>query len=152
MEKKMSNKNTITPIIFTTLFILSSSVFANKIIGIGQVGDKFVYKINGVLTSLPVGSIVDGCLVRSGSGLQCDESFNGALDNTLAIGTMQERLKNIETLSKENATLSQNNHNMMQKNQQLTQELQNLKKSYIAKINKRNKKINTLSNTLNSRN
>jgi predicted RNase H-like nuclease (RuvC/YqgF family) len=151
METKMLNKK----IILTFLLIVSSNILADKIIGIGQVGDKFIYKINGVLASLSVGDVVSGCLVQAGSGLQCNESFNGTLENKFAIETLQDKLiklKTIEELSNENKSIKSSIEKITKENVNLETELTNTKSMYIAKINKRNKIINNLSDKLNSKN
>jgi hypothetical protein len=150
---KIINKKTIL-----ACFLLSSSaVMADKIIGIGQVGDRFVYKINNTLVSLSPGDIVSGCIVRSSGGLQCDEEISGMVDDDLSIKKMQNRfdkLKTIESLHKDSKELQV----VILENKKLKEQIADfegtyidrLKKSYIEKINKRNKIINKLSNTLNS--
>jgi len=141
-------------IIAALLIFSSSTLFAANIIGIGQVGDKFIYKIGGVLVSLSAGNVVDGCVVRGSSGLQCDDNFDRVAGKKTALVTLQDtviQFKAIEELSKNNASMENKITDLSLEINVTKSKLQALKKSYIAKINSRNKSINRLSMELNSR-
>jgi hypothetical protein len=127
---------------FLLVFSLSSALSA-QIVGIGQVGDKYIYKINGVLVSLSAGDIVAGCEVRRGSGLQCDDTYPRIANNKSALESLEEKMHKMQELG----DLHSVNIQLKQQNLELQQQNSRLKNDII----KRNKAINRLSNALNSR-
>jgi len=133
-------------IIILVLLLGNTTAFASNIIGIGQIGDKFIYKIGGILVSLSVGDIVDGCTIRGGSGLQCDDSF----DKNLGTQSTVEKLNKIEDFYIDNRYMKGELIKLSRDNRNLTIELDSIKKSYAKKINKRNLVLNKLSLELNN--
>ncbi len=136
----------------------SFSAMSAEIVGIGQVGDKYIYKINGVLVSLGAGAIVAGCEVRAGSGLRCDDSYLNIDNNKSALETLEEKIAkmkklenmhNITTdLENQISDLSGKNSDLIQENEHLNSEIESLKQGIV----KRNSTINRLSSILNSKN
>lgn len=124
----MQNKK----IIFILFFILNFGVFANTIKGIGQVENKFVYKISGdFVVSLVIGSVVGECIVRKQDGLQCYDSFNKDIDNTQIFENIQnkiDKLKDREVMFKQNKQLISRNKELLDSNTKLRRENATFKK------------------------
>lgn len=137
-------------VIFAIMLLVSSHIFANEIIGIGKVGDNFIYKVNGVLLSLSVNSIVDGCIVKPDVGLQCNGDINNKINKSITLIEQQHKKQHslIMALSEENKKLQ----TLLSKANIDNEKLKKLTELYITKINRRNKIINTLSNKINSLN
>lgn len=136
--KMLNNKK-----LFLLLSILCSISFVNAgVVGVGQVGEKYVYKVNGILVLVSAGDIVDGCVVKAGSGLKCAQK-NTNLNNVHALRDLNESLKNIESLLDKNQLLK---NKLIEKEN----EIKSIKTMIGRKIIQKNRQLNKLSDRLNA--
>jgi hypothetical protein len=130
--------------LITLMLLLFFSAYATAaIVGVGQIGQKFVYKIDKVLVSLSVGDVVDGCVVKSAGGLQCDYA-NNKVDNTNALRNLTKEIANVDKW----IVLTQD---LQKQLKYKSDELLQLKQKTAGIIQGKNRKIEHLISNLNKR-
>lgn len=141
----MSNRR----ILLIVALMLSTNFSNSTVIGVGQVGDKYVYKINGILVSLTPGNVIDGCVIKAGSGLECNS------DNlNIQSGTDTDIVKKYDYFLARSGELEIENRNLKKQLVEMNRlrlAIKNIKKNNIKSINKKNIIINRLSSALNNR-
>jgi hypothetical protein len=120
---------------FLLPMLFSTSLVNAGIVGVGQIGEKYVYKVNGILVVVSESDIIDGCIIKAGSGLQCSQQ-NSNLNNINYSRDLSRDIKKIEPL--------------LDKNSLLNTELKDIKLTISAKLAKKNKQLNKLSSRLNA--
>ncbi len=129
-------------LILILAMLLPISFASAGIIGVGQVGERFVYKINGVLVLVSTGDIIDGCVIKAGSGLQCSQQNNN-VNNNNKLRDLNAKIEKLDTLLDENSALKSelaSKKNDINRITMLTNK----------KLNEKNKRLNKLSYHLNS--
>ncbi len=154
MKIKIKNK-------ILLLIILFANLSYADILGIGQVGDRYIYKVNGIVVSVTDGDTIDGCIVSYGSGLQCSDSLNNIKHDKLqiALKNVVKRANMIEKLKAENIQLKEElavvslfkakSNQLKNKIVDLEQEIIDVKNYAVKRVNDKNIKLSRLSSILN---
>lgn len=129
--------------LFLILAMLLPLSFVNaNIVGVGQVGERFVYKVNGVLMLVSTGDIIDGCIIKAGSGLQCSQQNNN-LNNNNKLRDLSKNLEKLDAVLNENKSLR--SQLSAKKN-----EISKIRRISNKKLSEKNKRLNKLSHYLNA--
>ena len=154
------------------VMLLPISLVNASIVGVGKVGEHYVYKIHDVLILVSPGDIIDGCTVKADSGLQCTPTSD-KVNNSNSLRDLAKDIQQFDSLLIENRTLTRklkarNNQALLRlkaantelkaQNNKLEDrirtkidKIRKIKELVIKKISQKNQRINELSSELNSR-
>ena len=93
----------------TVALVLLAGIATAEIVAVGKfqlkglagenIGERFIYKVNGTMVAVIPGDLIDGCLVDGSGRLKCPSNDDGEFSKPLeSVAQLQERLlrKNIE--------------------------------------------------------